>query len=165
MADNFEEFLSRLIDPSPEIEESSSDTESEDARNAVKEEEQLERDKREYYKNLKKEAKIAASRQEMAIKQRFSDQIILYLWFFSAACLVIIFLQGFSPKLDLHLNIGSSFHFKQHLDGFHINNTSLTTLIGSTAASALGLVAIILRGLFKPKPEKKAEKEAAKQRP
>lgn len=96
-------------------------------------------------------------KQNRKIKKNFSKQVINYLWWFSLSCLVIIFLEGFSPKIYLYINL-NYFHFNFKLNGFHIDDVPLTTLIGSTAVSAIGLVAIVLQGLFKvPKDEKDVE--------
>ncbi|BAU37862.1 hypothetical protein APT_00780 [Acetobacter pasteurianus NBRC 101655] len=101
---------------------------------------------------------IKCLKQNRKIKKKFSDQVINYLWWFSFGCLVIIFFEGFSPKLDIHLNHSNLYNFEIRLGGFHIDDTPLTTLIGSTAVSAIGLVAIVLRGLFNSKEEKSDEK-------
>lgn len=118
----------------------------EDGREAYSSEQAAQRELDEKIKNLKQNRKI---------KKNFSKQVINYLWWFSSGCLAILFLEGFSPKLDIHLNHSNLYNFEVRLNGFHIDDTPLTTLIGSTAASAIGLVAIVLRGLFNGKDENK----------
>ncbi|GCE79531.1 hypothetical protein [Komagataeibacter oboediens] len=105
---------------------------------------------------------LKSSRQDRKIKRKFSDDVLSYLWWFSCCCLVIIFLQGFSPKIDLHYHSDHFWNIELRSNGFHIGNTPLTTLIGSTAASAIGLVAIVLTGLFKVKKDEGKSKDSDK---
>lgn len=105
---------------------------------------------------------LKSSRQDRKIKRKFSDDVLSYLWWFSFCCLAIIFLQGFSPKVDLHYHSDHFWNIELRSSGFHIGNTPLTTLIGSTAASAIGLVAIVLTGLFKIKKDEGKRKDSDK---
>ncbi|CEF40197.1 hypothetical protein predicted by Glimmer/Critica [Acetobacter senegalensis] len=124
----------------------------EDGRETYSAEQAAQRELDEKLKNLK---------QNRRIKKNFSKQVINYLWWFSLGCLIILFLEGFSPKISIALHYSESMHFKFRSDKFHIDDTPLTTLIGSTAVSAIGLVAIVLRGLFNGKEDKTGEKSTA----
>jgi len=62
---------------------------------------------------------------------------LLYLWLFSAFCASVLLLQGFSIR------------------GFKLDTPIVVTLVGGTAASAFGLVSIVLGGLFRYAPKEK----------
>ncbi|EUK19371.1 hypothetical protein [Commensalibacter papalotli (ex Servin-Garciduenas et al. 2014)] len=64
------------------------------------------------------------------LRSKCAFWMILYLYLFSLSCFAIIFLQAF------------------HYRGFNLDKIAITTLIGGFAASVIGLVQIILRGLF-----------------
>lgn len=64
------------------------------------------------------------------LRIKYSSWIFCYLCIFSLLCFTIIFFQGF--------------HYKD----FNLDTIAITTLIGGFAASVIGLVQIILRGLF-----------------
>jgi hypothetical protein len=68
--------------------------------------------------------------QQLRLRESFGKAILIYFWVFSAFCAAVILLQGF------------------HIRGFALETTPLTTLIGGTAASAFGLVSVVLTGLF-----------------
>jgi len=143
--------LNESINPSVELNSPSPGEQAVENERAEKEEEQLDTEKDLYYKNQERDLKIKALRQELKLKRKFSRQVIKYLWIFSGCCLGILFLQGFSPKICIKFTVCSYFYGLFRLNGFHLDGTPLTTLIGSTAASAIGLVAIVLRGLFPSK--------------
>ncbi len=87
------------------------------------EQEQLDRDQL--------QAKIDDMRALTALKLKFGQQILAYLWAFSAFCALVLLLQGFS------------------VGRFGLPVQVLVTLVGGTAASALGLVSVVLGGLFR----------------
>lgn len=74
---------------------------------------------------------ITEAKQTVLLKDAFSGQILRYLWIFSGFCGGVLLLQGFS--------VGS----------FNLNTSVLVTLVGGTAASAFGLVSVVLGGLFR----------------
>ncbi len=84
-------------------------------------------------------AEVNDLRQDTRLRGSFSRQILAYLYAFSLFCGACILLQGF------------------HIAGFNLENPVLLTLVGGTAASAFGLVSVVLNGLFnlqkKPPPE------------
>lgn len=94
--------------------------------------------------------KLNASIQAIALRGTASVQILRYLWAFSAFCAAALTLDGFKVW------------------GFTLDRLVLTALVGGTAASAFGLVSVVLAGLFRsPQPKKsaalkKAVKKAAK---
>ena len=73
-------------------------------------------------------------RQDTELRKNFSGQIIYYLWAFSAFCAAVLMIDGFN------------------LWGFRLETPVLVTLVGGTAASAFGLVSVVLGGLFKHPP-------------
>ncbi len=78
----------------------------------------------------KLKAEVLDLRQDTLLRGRFSRQILFYLYGFSLFCAACILLQGF------------------HVDGFSLESPVLLTLVGGTAASAFGLVSVVLNGLF-----------------
>jgi hypothetical protein len=81
-------------------------------------------------------AELENRRQDTQLRKQFSEQIFEYLRMFSCFCGVVILLQGFG------------------ISGFKLDTPVLVTLVGGTAASAFGLVSIVLGGLFRNFPEK-----------
>ncbi len=81
--------------------------------------------------NAKNELKIGEMRQAIELRNTFGKQIFWYLWMFSGFCGVILVLQGFG------------------LFGFKLDTSVVVTLVGGTAASAFGLISVVLAGLFK----------------
>ena len=75
-------------------------------------------------------AEVQDLRQDTQLRGSFSRQILYYLYAFSLFCAACILLQGF------------------HVAGFSVENPVLITLVGGTAASAFGLVSVVLNGLF-----------------
>ncbi|GAO00977.1 hypothetical protein Gxy13693_077_005 [Komagataeibacter xylinus NBRC 13693] len=98
--------------------------------------------------NRKAKMEIAMMRLDLRMKNKFSKNVFAFLWAFSGFCALILAIQGFNPKLDFHIHNDHFWNIEFRINGFCINDTPLTTLIGGTAASAIGLVAIVLRGLF-----------------
>ena len=78
----------------------------------------------------KLKAEVSDLRQDTRLRGRFSNQILVYLYAFSFFCGACILLQGFHPY------------------GFKLETPVLVTLVGGTAASAFGLVSVVLSGLF-----------------
>ena len=78
----------------------------------------------------KLKAEVSDLRQDTRLRGRFSNQILVYLYAFSFFCGACILLQGFHPY------------------GFKLDTPVLVTLVGGTAASAFGLVSVVLSGLF-----------------
>jgi hypothetical protein len=81
-------------------------------------------------------AELENRRQDTQLRKQFSEQIFEYLRMLSCFCGVVILLQGFG------------------ISGFKLDTPVLVTLVGGTAASAFGLVSIVLGGLFRNFPEK-----------
>lgn len=77
-------------------------------------------------------AQIAVIQQNIDLKDQFSHHVRYYLWAFSAFSAAIIVIDGF------------------HLYGFKLDKVIIITLIGSTAVSVIGMVSIVISGLFKP---------------
>jgi hypothetical protein len=77
------------------------------------------------------EVDVTNAKQAVILKEKFSGQILLYLWVFSGFCGVVLLLQGFS------------------VCRFNLDTPVLVTLVGGTAASAFGLVSVVLGGLFR----------------
>ncbi|MFT9441858.1 MAG: hypothetical protein ABF593_08860 [Acetobacter papayae] len=105
-------------------------------------------EKRQKYKERKRNLKLARVRLDLRMKNKFSKNVFKYLWFYSGFCALVVLLQGFNPDVDVH-----SFHLQLwnvefRLKRFNLDNKVLITLVGATAASAIGLVAIVLKGLF-----------------
>jgi ABC-type polysaccharide/polyol phosphate export permease len=69
--------------------------------------------------------------QDIQLRQSFSRQILGYLWAFSVFCAAILLMEGFNIK------------------GFSLPSSVLVTLVGGTAASAFGLVSVVLVVLFR----------------
>lgn len=76
-------------------------------------------------------AGLESSNQDIDLRGKFSEQILIYLWVFSGFCGLLLLLQGFKVQ------------------GFDLNTPILVTLVGGTAASAFGLVSVVLGGLFR----------------
>ncbi|GAD09828.1 hypothetical protein GFGA_1c0921 [Gluconobacter frateurii NBRC 103465] len=107
------------------------------------------RNERAQIENRKAKIEIAMMRLDLRMKNKFSKNVFSYLWFFSGFCGIILFLQGTNPNFDIGFIIKNHKYLHVRMHGFKLSETALTTLIGSTAASAIGLVAIVLRGLFR----------------
>lgn len=69
-------------------------------------------------------------KRNTGLRSKCAFWMILYLYLFSLLCFTIIFFQGF------------------HYRDFNLDTIAITTLIGGFAAGVIGLVQIILRGLF-----------------
>lgn len=105
-------------------------------------------EKRQRYKERKRNLKLARVKLDLRMKNNFSKNVFKYLWFYSSFCAAIIALQGFNPDIDVHSFHMQMWNIEFRLNRFHIDNKVLITLVGATAASAIGLVAIVLKGLF-----------------
>jgi hypothetical protein len=96
---------------------------------------QSQQNKHNIEKNSIEIEKLAAeahnARQDIDLRKSFSRQILIYLWAFSSFCAITLLAQGF------------------HWYGFNLDTSVLVTLVGGTAASAFGLVSLVLGGLFK----------------
>jgi|SRR5690349_22220542 len=102
------------------------------------------RSRRDRIKIKELELRLQYVRQEIDLRKSFSGSILTYLWTFSSFCAFVILLSGFQETR------------------FQINTTVLTTLVGGTAASAFGLVSIVLSGIFRL-PSKVKSKKSLKQ--
>lgn len=103
-------------------------------------------------------AHIEDLRQTRDLKEKFARYVLKYLAIFSFTCLAILILEGINPKFDFSIRCGGQNLLRARMGQFHLDDGPLTTLIGSTAVSAIGLVAIVLRGLFRsPADENKIE--------
>jgi len=92
-------------------------------------------------------ADIVNIHQDIGLRSKFSGQILCDLWIFSGFCGVVILMNGF-PGI-----------------GFHLETAVLTTLVGGTAASAFGLVSVVLGGLFKNGGHQNHKASAKKAKP
>ena len=81
--------------------------------------------------NSKLEVELASAWQLIGLREQFAGQILLYLWIFSGFCGACIIAQAL------------------HLFGFALATPIMVTLVGGTAASAFGLVSVVLSGLFR----------------
>lgn len=105
------------------------------------------------------DAHIDHLEQIRKLKDKYSRYVLKYLAIFSFCVLFIILCQAINPKFDLWCGKKGYTLFRFRLGGFHLDNSVLVSLVGGTSASAIGLVAIVLQGLFKaPKEEKSEEK-------
>jgi len=103
-------------------------------------------------------AHIEELRQTRELKEKFARYVLKYLAIFSFTCLAILILEGINPKFDFSIRCGGQNLLRARMGQFHLDDGPLTTLIGSTAVSAIGLVAIVLKGLFRaPADENKKE--------
>ena len=89
------------------------------------------------------------------LKDKYSKYVLKYLAIFSFCVLFIILCQAINPKFDIWWVSKGHTRFRFRLGGFHLDDPVLVSLVGGTSASAIGLVAIVLQGLFKsPKDDK-----------
>ena len=65
------------------------------------------------------------------LRESYSKRVYEYLVWYSIAAFLVIILQG------------------THYNGFQLDSTVISIIVGSTAVSAIGLVGIVVRGLFK----------------
>jgi hypothetical protein len=72
---------------------------------------------------------------DRGMRTKYAGRILLYLEFYSGGVGCLLLLSGFKPW------------------GFALEQTVITTLVGSTAVAAIGLVGFIARGLFRSPPE------------
>lgn len=104
------------------------------------------------------EAHIDHLKQIRQLKDKYSGYVLKYLAIFSFSVLFIILCQAINPKFDLWCGSKTYTLFRFRLGGFHLDDPVLVSLVGGTSASAIGLVAIVLQGLFKsPKDDKSSE--------
>jgi hypothetical protein len=80
---------------------------------------------RSYIKNVKADRRM---------RKQYAGRILLYLECYSGGVAILLLLSGFQVL------------------GFHLEQGVMTTLVGSTALAAIGLVGFIARGLFRPAP-------------
>lgn len=78
--------------------------------------------------NKKVRIEIAMMRLNLRMKNRFSQNVFKYLWFYSGFCAFVVLLQGFNPDIDVH-----SFHIhlwnvEFRLKRFNLDNKVLITL-------------------------------------
>ncbi len=66
------------------------------------------------------------------LRFQYARQVYLYLVWYSIIAALILVLEAFGPHI-----------------GFHLPELVLVTLVGSTGASAIGLVGFVVNGLFK----------------
>lgn len=103
--------------------------------------------------------KLEASAHRRNLMDALSDKSFSYLRCYSIFCGVVVLLQGFHPCIKFGTENKPFWNIVFRVDGFKIDDAPLTVLVGSTAVSVIGLVAIMLQGLFKiPKEEKATEK-------
>jgi hypothetical protein len=79
------------------------------------------------------EEKIADSKSNRTLREGYANRIYWYLTFYSAGAFILILLHGFKVL------------------GFSLDTSVLNLVVGSTAVSAIGLVGIVARSLFKSK--------------
>jgi len=91
--------------------------------------------------------RLDSSKNKRELMRLYGKKSFIYLKGYSIYCGIVVLLQGFSP----HISLG---HFIR-INGFKLDDTPLTVLVGSTEVSVIGLVAIMLRGIFDLKEDKK----------
>lgn len=74
---------------------------------------------------------IADSELARQLREKYSERVFWYLVAYSSAAIVILVFQGFG------------------IWSFKLDTAVMALLVGSTAVSAIGLVAVVVRGLFK----------------
>lgn len=92
--------------------------------------EQRERIRRLGLENAKLELDHKDQEENREMRKRYSDLVFKYLVGYSVFVGVVVVLAGFEVL------------------GFQLDTSVLDFLVGSTAASSIGLVAIVVRGLF-----------------
>jgi hypothetical protein len=73
--------------------------------------------------------KDRSSTREM--REKYAGHVFWYLVSYSLTALAVLVLQGW------------------HIGGFQLDTTVMAILVGSTAASAIGLVGFVVKGLFR----------------
>lgn len=105
--------------------------------------------------------KLAASAHRRSLMDALSDKSFSYLKCYSIFCGAVVLLQGFHPCIKFGTENKPFWNIVFRVDGFKIDDAPLTVLVGSTAVSVIGLVAIMLQGLFKI-PKEDAVKDTSK---
>lgn len=85
-------------------------------------------------------ADLADRKSSREMRERYALYVFKYLCSYSIFCALVVILQGFG-----------GFPFFRHGEKFplfNIDNSALCMLIGSTATAIIGLIAIVLKGLF-----------------
>jgi hypothetical protein len=87
-----------------------------------------------------KEAKVSSLEQDgldksanRSLREKYASQVYDYLKFYSGAVFLLILASGF------------------RFQGFTLPDSTLLALVGSTATASIGLVGIVVTGLFKSK--------------
>ena len=91
-----------------------------------------------YFEGQKRAAELAAlneknenSRQNRELRKKYARSVMIYLFFYSLFVAAMLVMSGYSVY------------------GFSLPDSVLEFLVGSTAASAIGLVLAVTHGLFK----------------
>ena len=74
---------------------------------------------------------VADRKQVRDLRESYSQRVFWYLVAYSSAALLLVFLHGWRVL------------------GFQLDTVVLSLVVGSTAVSAIGLVGIVVKGLFK----------------
>lgn len=90
-------------------------------------------------------ADLADRKSSRKMREDYSLYVFKYVCLYSIFCAFIVMFQGFGGVP--HFRHGEKYLF------FNIDNSALCILIGSTTTAIIGLIAIVLKGLF-PKQDK-----------
>ena len=81
--------------------------------------------------NDRLEEELENKRQDRHLRKTYADNIFIYLGSYSVFCGAMVFAEGISHG------------------AFHLPDIVLSTLVGATAVSVIGLVGWVVKGLFK----------------
>lgn len=82
-------------------------------------------------RNRLSKAHLKSAKADRKMRRQYAGRILRYLEYYSGVVALLILLAGFKPF------------------SFSIESAVLSTLVGSTAVAAIGLVGFIARGLFR----------------
>lgn len=82
------------------------------------------------------EEELNNKKQDRELRKKYADMIFRYLLSYSIFCAVVLLSQAIVPNK------------------FSLPDNVLVALVGGTAVAVVGLVGWVVRGLFKPPPEK-----------
>ncbi len=89
-----------------------------------------------YWELRHHEKDLEDQRSARKMRENFANSAFKYLSGYSISCLFLLFFEGISIPRNVYIH-------------FNISDNVLLALVGSTAVSVLGLVGIVLSGLFK----------------
>ncbi len=91
-------------------------------------------------KRTQEDADVTAADSRTKMREDLKDKIYWYWVWWSVFVVIIVLLQGFGKRV-----------------GFSLPETLLSIIVGSTTASVIGLISVMVHGLFGGKPKKDKE--------